>query len=70
MKKYMIWHEDIEKYPLEELYEYGNNTDFEYEIGERILVDNHPYKCYKKEIVGDKLYQYFVRGIITVEFPF
>lgn len=67
----MIWNEDLGKYPKEELWEWGNHTNFEYEIGERITVDtNVPYKCYKKEVVNSKLYQYFVKGIVKVEFPY
>lgn len=70
IEKYMIWHEDVERYPKEELHEYGNRTDFNYGIGETVQVNGHPYKCYKREVVDDKLYQYFVRGVVTVVYPF
>lgn len=67
----MIWNEDLGKCAKDELWEWGNRTNFEYEVGETITVNNSiPYKCYKKEIVDDKLYQYFTKGITRVEFPY
>lgn len=71
MKKFIIWMEHLDKYEGEELEENGNNTDFEYEIGEKITVNNNQiYKCMKKEVVDEKLYQYFKKGRVSYDFNY
>lgn len=71
MQKLIIWMEDVGKYEGEELEDRGNNTDFEYSIGETIRVNGeHQYKCMKKEVVNGKLYQYFKRGIAQYNFDY
>lgn len=61
----------MEKYNV-----YGNGepekTNFEYEIGEVIMLytsnDTYPVKCIKKKVIDGKLMQYFKRGIVNYQF--
>ena len=73
MEKLIIWMEDAERYEGAELEDRGENTDFEYNIGEEITVNSsadNVYRCMKKEVVNGKLFQYFKKGRVYFDFGY
>jgi len=62
MKKYMVYDEKIEQ---------AEHTDFEYVVGETIGVNsNSVYRCMRKEIINNSLYQFFKKGRVIYDFNY
>lgn len=58
----------MDKFIVYDFKDTPESIEFEYEIGERILVNSHIHMvCQEKKIIDGKLYQYFVSGRLVFD---